>query len=378
MDIQDLLPTEILNYIMSYLDYTSILSMYALSSKSFTINLSLLLRQYLYKITKYNTSNYNIKGLINLCHILIKNSWVNAGTNYSLILSNNNHVYKLENNNKILLIKNISQISMGYNYALLLTCEGIIYKFKYKKSLSNLIIIHNINHVIQVSAGFNHSLALTNNGQVYSFGQNNYGELGFPGDNNRHAPTLLHDLKNIVQISAGYHHSLLLTDNGQVYVCGNNKYGQLGLGYNNNCQVPVLNNHINNIIQVSAGFNHTLLLRYDGCVYTCGNNMYGQLADGTNSNFSNMPLLIPNIYNIKQISNGYHHSLLLTKNGQVYALGYNKHGQLGLNDKIDRNIPTLINTISCKIEEISSGSSHSLILTNNGKIINLPTIYYDI
>lgn len=42
----------------------------------------------------------------------------------------------------------------------------------------------------------------------------------------------------------------------------------------------------------------------------------------------------------KMVSCGARHSAILTEDGQVFSWGWNKHGQLGVGDSMDRNIPS--------------------------------------
>ena len=70
---------------------------------------------------------------------------------------------------------------------------------------------------------------------------------------------------------------------------------------------------------------------------------------------------------IKNISAGYHYSLILTNTGQIYAFGRNEYGQLGLGDNIAKNAPTLIPTLN-QIVQIAAGGDHSLVLSNTGQI----------
>ncbi len=46
------------------------------------------------------------------------------------------------------------------------------------------------------------------------------------------------------------------------------------------------------------------------------------------------------------------------------SFGRNSNGQLGLGDNINRNIPTLIPNLN-NVKEISSGASHLIILLSN-------------
>src|SRR5437868_13177912 len=61
---------------------------------------------------------------------------------------------------------------------------------------------------------------------------------------------------------------------------------------------------------------------------------------------------------IKNISAGSFHSLILTNNGQIYAFGSNANGQLGLGDHSGKNKPTMIPTLNHMIQ-IATGHRHS-------------------
>jgi hypothetical protein len=52
-------------------------------------------------------------------------------------------------------------------------------------------------------------------------------------------------------------------------------------------------------------------------------------------------------------------------NGRVFGFGYNKYGQLGLNDSNDRNFPTEIKFFENKdIKKIISGFDHTFVITS--------------
>lgn len=60
---------------------------------------------------------------------------------------------------------------------------------------------------------------------------------------------------------------------GTVKTCGLNNHGQLGLGDLVNRNIPILIPNLTNVKQVSCGgYNHTLFLLNDGNVKLCGNN----------------------------------------------------------------------------------------------------------
>jgi alpha-tubulin suppressor-like RCC1 family protein len=274
-------------------------------------------------------------------------------------------------------LNKIIQLGIGGFHTLALTSDEQVYSFGMNDDgqlgIGNNddryipILIEGIYNVVQTAAGNAHSLLLTGNGQVYSFGENISGQLGIGNNNNVKIPTLISLIDNVVQISARENHSLLLTNNGHVYSFGDNALGQLGIGNDNdNANIPTLIPELNRIVSVSAGSNFSLILNEYGQVYSVGSNAYGQLGIGTDDD-SNVPILIPELNDIVQISAGGTHSLVLNKYGQVYGFGDNGEGQLGLGDNKNRYLPTLIGVIHNAIQ-IAAGGLFSLILNQKGEI----------
>ena len=98
--------------------------------------------------------------------------------------------------------------------------------------------------------------------------------------------------------------------------------------------------------QVSGGRNSnygfSLAVGSDGNAYAWGNNRYGQLGDGTTTNRT-MPVMVrkpdpktypdlPADFTYVQVSAGGWHSLALGGDGNAYAWGWNHYGQLGNNN----------------------------------------------
>ena len=221
----------------------------------------------------------------------------------------------------------------------------------------------------QVSGGRNSnygfSLAVGSDGNAYAWGNNRYGQLGDGTRTNRTTPVMVRkpdpktypDLPadfTYVQVSAGGAHSLALGSDGYAYAWGWNSSGQLG---NNNSgedtysSVPVRVRDPASpadaskglqATQVSAGGWHSLALGGDGNAYAWGNNRYGQLGDGTTTNRT-MPVMVrkpdpktypdlPADFTYVQVSAGGWHSLALGGDGNAYAWGWNHYGQLGNNN----------------------------------------------
>ena len=213
--------------------------------------------------------------------------------------------------------------------------------------------------VIQIATGYAHTCALLSNGSVACWGWNYFGQLGTGDYEDKYVPTLVKGingeglLTDVIQISAGFHHTCALLSNGQVACWGDNSVGQLGTGDTNNRLVPTLVKGINgegiltDVVQISAGGYHTCALLSNGSVACWGQNWHGQLGTGDTNNRL-VPTLVKGINgegiltNVIEISVGHYHTCALLSNGQVACWGWNRFGQLGTNDTIDRYVPTLV------------------------------------
>ncbi len=128
---------------------------------------------------------------------------------------------------------------------------------------------------------------------------------------------------------------------GRMWVMGSNSYGKLGLGNYSNVSSdnPVLLNpsYYNNekVIHVSMLYRHTLFVTESGDVYAMGDNTYGQLGTG-NFTSSNIPVKVMNVKNAVMVGGGDLHSLVLDKDGRVWAFGYAGDGSLGNNFSLTR------------------------------------------
>ena len=88
--------------------------------------------------------------------------------------------------------------------------------------------------------------------------------------------------------------------------------------------------------------NHTLI--YDGNeLFGFGNNNHGQLGLGDYDD-KNVPTLVMTDKTIRKIVCGSYHTFILKESGRLFVFGSNEYGQLGLNDNVSRNVPTLLMT----------------------------------
>ncbi|MDR3578342.1 MAG: dockerin type I domain-containing protein [Oryzomonas sp.] len=142
------------------------------------------------------------------------------------------------------------------------------------------------------------------------------------------------------QVSAGSYHTLALRSDGTVWAWGDNTYDQLGQGTSStleNSTKPVaVTGLTGTFTAVAAGDEHSLALKSDGTVWAWGYNTYGQLGDtvlDTNTGapiaFTEVPVKVTNLTNIKAIAAGTGFSMALDTSGNVWTWGRNDSGQLG-------------------------------------------------
>ena len=125
-----------------------------------------------------------------------------------------------------------------------------------------------------------------------------------------------------------------------------------------------------NIIQFVCGREHNLFLDSEGNVFSVGNNYNGFLGLGHNTN-QNELAKIPNIPPIKTISCVYSSSYLIDFEGNLWNFGDNRYGQLGLGDTTNTNTPKVISTLK-DIQKYHMDVAGSILLPKTLKIKYLP------
>ena len=277
----------------------------------------------------------------------------------------------------------IKMISCGFDFTVCVDEKGFMWLFGMNESVSIHFKIpqkiKNISNVQSISCGYSHILILTNDRNLWSWGNNEYGQLCL---GNTEEPSISGPKRtsytNVSNIYAGSNHSLFQNDEGIIFACGFNKNGELGLGHNKFSQtkVSIIPNQPPQIIKICCGMNHSLFLDGKGNVYSVGKNDKGQLGIGDNIN-KNLLQQISNIPKIKTISVGDFSGYLLDYDGKIWSFGANEKCQLGHGDTENRNLPKKI--ISLKnIQQISSGfGEHFLAKDSHNKIYIMGSNKYE-
>jgi Regulator of chromosome condensation (RCC1) repeat len=209
--------------------------------------------------------------------------------------------------------------------------------------------------VVQIAAGASFGLALTASGRVYSFGENHDGQLGQARNEGSEAPNptptavqMPAGAGPVTQIAAGRAHALAVAD-GQLYGWGEDKYGQAGgapnIGTDKPNPVPhaiALPDGSGAIAQIAAGREHSLVLTTSGQVFSFGANSSGQLGQPTTVDQGEMPhgtpapVALPAAAGVaSKIAVGADQSFMQTAAGEIYGVGSNLYGELGVLTNVD-------------------------------------------
>jgi len=229
-----------------------------------------------------------------------------------------------------------------------------------------------------LASGLRHTCVVLDNGSVSCWGANHQGQLGNGNYTDLDSPILTSSFGNgrtAVAISSGQTHMCAILDNGSVSCWGNNYYGQLGDGSNMIRNTPTQTLSLGNgttAVAISSGPSHTCAVLDSGSVSCWGGNGYGQLGDGTR-NERNTPaptLSLGDERTAVAVSTGMDHTCVILDNGSVSCWGRNNDGQLGDGGtNIERWTPApTLSLGSGMAVAISSGSSHTCVLIDNGSV----------
>lgn len=268
-------------------------------------------------------------------------------------------------------------------------------------ALPCLVALNSGVRIVSVAAGGRHTLALSDVGQVWGWGYGGEGQLGL-GSRIRMVssphPVLCIDSSSslrkdrarglshgcsgsegqglrvpgnyIKRIACGGRHSAVITDAGALLTFGWGLYGQCGQGSTDDELSPTCVSSLLGIRieSVAAGLWHTVCISADGDLYAFGGNQFGQLGTGAEQ-AETLPRLLdaPNLENmhVKVVSCGARHTAIVTDDSKVFCWGWNKYGQLGLGDVIDRNIPSQVSIDGHVPTNVACGWWHTLLLAES-------------
>ena len=157
-----------------------------------------------------------------------------------------------------------------------------------------------------------------------------------------------------------------LTSQSALYTCGYNGAGQLGSAdsYNLNSFQLIQDD----VVFVSAGDTHTLFLTANGDLYGMGDNSHGELGVYTALNFTRTPVFIAS--DVIAASAGVRFSLFVKSNGWLYAMGYNGYGQLGVSTGSSETAPLPL-FVMTNVKSVSAGNGFAMFIKKDGSLYSM-------
>jgi regulator of chromosome condensation len=209
--------------------------------------------------------------------------------------------------------------------------------------------------------------------------------MGLTTEGNKKSPVEVSPGLVAVDIASGNDHLVILAQNGKVFTIGCAEQGQLGritartlTGESRRGTKTLLTP---GMIPKKAGkfvasaiwatpFCTFLREQSTDLIYGFGLNNYNQLGvEKTGKEFEHFPVL-SQFKNVKSIAGGQHHTIVLTNDNKVHAIGRRDYGRLGLGEvKDDVQKLTPIGSLQkIDILDINCGDCNTLAITKDGKI----------
>lgn len=209
--------------------------------------------------------------------------------------------------------------------------------------------------IYQVSGGNENAFALSEEGNVWGWGRNGNCNLAQTNcGNSVLLPVRVRNAANngslgsVVQVEAGDGNQTALLDNGTVMTWGSwsGQGDTAGKNFPGLVKTPDGSAPLSDIVAISAGNSFSLGLSKDGKVFAWGYDLSGgRLGSGAVlSNPTPLPYVVKkqdgtDLTGIVSISAGYNFSLALSADGSVWAWGDNARGQLGQSTYVFNGVP---------------------------------------
>ena len=162
----------------------------------------------------------------------------------------------------------------------------------------------------------------------------------------------------------GEYHTIIISDDGIVYSFGRNDGA---LGHYKNVSVPTPIPNLPKINMISCGGNFTVCVDHEGFIWSFGANRSGQLGTGNTTYFN-----VPQKTSFSIISAGcWSFSLFQSDKGEIFSCGHNLHGQCGLVHFDTQITPSLILNVPPNIVHFVCGSSQNLFLDSEGNVFSV-------
>jgi alpha-tubulin suppressor-like RCC1 family protein len=189
--------------------------------------------------------------------------------------------------------------------------------------------------VVALTTGFDGSgngqfnLAQDASGTVYSWGQNYNGVLGNGTTVDNDTPAPIPGLPAVTTIAAGGTWAAAVDTTGHLWTWGQGSQGQMADGTFNNYSAPHEVPGLTGVVGVAAGGGAGVANLSNGSVVTWGRNTFGGLGTGSTQTNSAVPVHVPNLTNVVQVSHSWQTDGAVDSSGRVWIWGFTGCGSRG-------------------------------------------------
>ena len=219
-----------------------------------------------------------------------------------------------------------------------------------------------------VSASSKYSLMVKTDGSVWATGKNDNERFGDESDDSGKFIEIVSERAKAV--AAGNFHSLMLKTDGSVWATGANNFYQHGDGSkeakNKFTKVYPEVDDDGEVQAVFAGGISSYFLKANGSFWAAGYNEDGRLGDGTGKNVKRFKLVIDG--GVKTASASNFHCMVIKTDGSVLATGKNNYGQLGIDRKDKDDKRYSFEKVLDNGQAVGAGNFHSLVLKRDGSV----------
>jgi hypothetical protein len=226
---------------------------------------------------------------------------------------------------------------------------------------------------VAIAAAADHTLVLTGEGKVYGWGQNADGSLGVGNTYDQcEGPAAVESLSahRVTRIATGHGFSVAVTADGDLYCSGDNSMGQCPVGRTGRVEVFTkvpLPELAGTVADVRAGLFHTLILTRDGRLHALGRGRDGQLGTGRTTNGFG---LVAGLTDVVSFAAGTWHSVAAGADGSVWTWGHGAKGQLCDGGTANRSTPVRVALPGgATVAQVSAGGHGTLLRTAAGGLI---------
>jgi RHS repeat-associated protein len=243
---------------------------------------------------------------------------------------------------------------------------------------------------VTASISSDHSLFVLPNGDVEAAGSNTDGQLGNGTTSSTPSTTPVavdfSGSPDVIQVAAGVGFSVALDSAGNVWTWGWGTDGQLGNGTTSgNVTRPheITPGALGTVkvTQIAAGEDTVYALGADNNVYSWANNNDDQLGDPTAGSNSDIPVVVYEMNDVRQIGAGDNFGAALTTGNKIWEWGLDSNGELGNGEsgtnestrvfanKAGESTVSMMSVAGSNVTDLlSSGAVYSWGLNNNGQL----------